>query len=492
MKKILFLLLLLLTPFMVIAETCDDSKIVIESAFLKDTKGIVDETKELSIDGKTLNFNISMLEPGDSANYDITIKNNSNFDYEIDFSNIKSNSEYITYKVTSDNNSKIIPAGKTLGVSLLITYNQKVPTEQFVDGVFKDNNNIILNLYNEQSNPLTLTNKNMIIIGVLSLIVIISFVLLIKTQKKSFIIPVIITVMMITVGVKALCKRELEVKANINIRKELITNIFQMEEGYLSAGDEILIGNDEHFYVISSDENKTVLLAKYTLHVGEVYENGIRVKTLSSSDFGYGLQNKTTSYNHTSNENTSIGMVPFSGKKYWLDENDNILEQYGSSNYEIMTGVAIYDNNYSSDQYIIDENSLDENDYCHEYSCKAIENNYSVSYFVNKYVDRLEQMGLEVDEGRLLKDTEASALGCGTGNSNYAFCPISISWLYYDNFWIDGLYDRYNPRILIRHQMSFEQNNEISSGVRPVIVIDTSLISLKDHDYFVNRPPIHQ
>ncbi len=486
MKKIL-LIILLLIPFAVKAEVCEDDKIVIESAVLKETNGVVDETKELSIDGKTFGINLGMLETGNSANYELVVKNNSNADYEIDFSKVKSGSEYITYTVTTENNSRIVKAGKTLGVSLLITYANEIPSAQFVDGVFHEDNHIVLNLYNEKQNPNTLVGSKAIIITIILALCFIVAITVFKKRKAVYLIPIIIASMTSIFVVKALCKSELEVNASIVISNGLINNLYQKEEGYLSSGDQIQIGNTEQFYVVSSNENQTVLLARYTLHVGEVYEDRLRTKTLTEDDFGYGLQHKKPSYNHAGGTIESIGMVPFSGKQYWLDENNNIIEQYGSTNISPMVGINIYDNTYNSELYEIDENSLNENGECLEGSCKTIANDYSVAYFVNKYVERLEDMGLEVEEGRLLKDTEAATLGCGTGNSNYAFCPQTINWLYYDQFWIDGLYSMGWPRVLSRHQMESKEYNKIVAGVRPVIVIDTSLIPLKSHEYFVNR-----
>ena len=181
-----------LIPFAVKAEVCEDDKIIIESAVLKETNGVVDETKELSIDGKTFGVNLGMLETGNSANYELVVKNNSNADYEIDFSKVKSGSEYITYTVTTENNSRIVKAGKTLGVSLLITYANEIPSAQFVDGVFHDDNHIVLNLYNEKQNPNTLVGSKAIIITIILALCFIVAITVFKKRKAVYLIPIII------------------------------------------------------------------------------------------------------------------------------------------------------------------------------------------------------------------------------------------------------------------------------------------------------------
>ena len=53
-----------------------------------------------------------------------------------------------------------------------------------------------------------------------------------------------------------------------------ITYVNRQNEGSITVGDEVAI-DTEHFYVISSDSTNTVLLAKYNLLVGDVYnKNG--------------------------------------------------------------------------------------------------------------------------------------------------------------------------------------------------------------------------
>ena len=50
-----------------------------------------------------------------------------------------------------------------------------------------------------------------------------------------------------------------------------ITMVNRKTYGKVSVGDEIALGN-EHFYVIETNNEKTTLLAKYNLYVGQIYK----------------------------------------------------------------------------------------------------------------------------------------------------------------------------------------------------------------------------
>ena len=63
-------------------------------------------------------------------------------------------------------------------------------------------------------------------------------------------------------------------------------------EGEITSGDVIKIGDTEEFYVVSSNQEKTVLLAKYNLLVGYINNESTNYEYtyISPSTPGYGLQ----------------------------------------------------------------------------------------------------------------------------------------------------------------------------------------------------------
>ncbi len=76
-------------------------------------------------------------------------------------------------------------------------------------------------------------------------------------------------------------------------KPEVIKYLTRQNEGQISIGDVIGIGETEDFYVISTNSEKTLLIAKYNLLVGS-YENtdGGLVNFDPLNTPGYGLQNE--------------------------------------------------------------------------------------------------------------------------------------------------------------------------------------------------------
>ena len=82
-------------------------------------------------------------------------------------------------------------------------------------------------------------------------------------------------------------------------------SITRQNEGQITPGDLVEIGDTEDFYVISSNQEKTVLLAKYNLLVGnESHDQGSTVTPMNpSTTQGYGLQSiDAISYNWNTDE----------------------------------------------------------------------------------------------------------------------------------------------------------------------------------------------
>ena len=148
MKKYLLLLLILLIPTNVFAGVCEPNKVIIESVTLENKTDGVIEKEEAHIDGKNININLSMKEVGDTANYIISVKNESEEDYVLDETSFNKSTEYIKYTINTDNN--VIPGGSKKEVHLKVEYTKEVPMEALTEGRYVDNN--ITNI-NVASNP---------------------------------------------------------------------------------------------------------------------------------------------------------------------------------------------------------------------------------------------------------------------------------------------------------------------------------------------------
>lgn len=236
----------------------------------------------------------------------------------------------------------------------------------------------------------------------------------------------------------------------------------------LTTGDLVTISKsgipDQDFYVVSSDASETVLLAKYSLLVGNLlnydFENDSMtwIKTYSSQDDGYGLQSSAAK---GMSDISQVVATPFSAINYWYDEiNDDLYSTYGT-----LSNAAndVYDPNYSSVALSIDH--TDPTDII------VNENNYSIAYYVEEYVNRLGVNGT----GRLLTVAEAVSLGCTRDPDND--CSLAPSWLNNEtSYWLGSVSEEGGP-YSIWYDGAFagdEFNNYYAMGIRPVIVVNTS------------------
>ena len=101
MKKVKIIipifLVLMFMPFVVNAETCDTDKISIDSITLEENFDNVEELEEARVNGKNINLNLSMSEVGDNVKYKITVKNDSNEDF--DFGKTISQEVYVKHDI---------------------------------------------------------------------------------------------------------------------------------------------------------------------------------------------------------------------------------------------------------------------------------------------------------------------------------------------------------------------------------------------------------
>ena len=218
MKKIktIILLLLLLIPFMVNAQTCDNGNVKIKAIYRKDKTENVEELSNPTIDNKKINLNLKMSEVGDSITYKVLVQNQTNEDYELNESNILVNSEF--FKYTLDTNDKVIKANTEKEIELKVVYNKEVDENKFVNGVYTDNQDLAVSLSNDNinTNPITKTNYVTIILFVLLMIqLILYFAWTKKTNSQTLIL--ILTILLIPISTNALCKVDIQVESHVQI-----------------------------------------------------------------------------------------------------------------------------------------------------------------------------------------------------------------------------------------------------------------------------------
>ena len=214
----------------------------------------------------------------------------------------------------------------------------------------------------------------------------------------------------------------------------------------LQIGDEICVEGDttECFNFIRYDGDNVVMLSKWNLKVGNIYNSsGTKTGEYSSSDTGYGLQS-SEALGYVSGQ-TRYGTVAFSGTNYWYDGSD-LKSKYGSA----WNTNNIYDTDYSA----------------------ASGTNYSVAYYVDNYKDILETYGLTVQSARLLTYSEAKTnVGCGSSSCPTGFIRNTSFWLGSANS-----YD-YVRRVYASGTFNYTTYSQAQyNGVRPVIVINKNAI----------------
>ena len=214
MKKILALLFLLFIPFMVNAE------VKIKEAVLVDNTEGLEVEKNPHFEGLELDIDMKLAEVGEYAKYKLTIENDTKKDYEIDMGEAFSTKEYIKYEFSFvDDDSAVLKSTESKDIYVTVSYNKEVPENEFVNGVYNDDNVMTINLSteeDEQVNPSTKTGY--IIFGVAIILVIsVAVILLSKHKLNKVMVLIIATAIIVPMSIFALEKITITIKAKIQI-----------------------------------------------------------------------------------------------------------------------------------------------------------------------------------------------------------------------------------------------------------------------------------
>jgi len=205
--------------------------------------------------------------------------------------------------------------------------------------------------------------------------------------------------------------------------------------GLISVGDEISI-DTEHFYVVSSNDDKTVLLSKYNLNVGAYTVDG-----------ELGIQNEAAKGYITENEPRS-STIAFSNTSYYSNEDGTLINKYGTS--------------YNHNNVYDSENGITPKE-------------------VKKYRLYLEKLGLNMLNERLITFDELIVLGCQYNTTTSTGTCNSVSqekqFINTNSYWTATASNSEGVKV-VRNGSIY--NNAIVSntynGVRPVIEISTDFL----------------
>ena len=227
MKKILMFIILLL-PFYVYAEdSCSQDDIQIESITLDSTQGNIEQTSEPNTDNNSINLGLKANVIDDNAVYKVVIKNTSNQDYTFDKSSLST--DYLNYDITYEDDSDIVKAGESKTIYLKVHYATKPAENTLTNGVVTTQPKVTFNLQKEEEvktiieevvNAITNPNthdKVFIYIGILIISLIITIILLRKYKKAKLTTMLIITFLITTQIVKAVCTCTLNINTELEI-----------------------------------------------------------------------------------------------------------------------------------------------------------------------------------------------------------------------------------------------------------------------------------
>ena len=241
-----------------------------------------------------------------------------------------------------------------------------------------------------------------------------------------------------------------------------ITYVTRQTEGQITPGDVIRIGDTENFYVISTNSEKTVLLAKNNLLVGNEVEGLSVTGPIASNTPGYGLQSDTATA-YVDGDGTYKGSIKFSDRVYWEGYLDENLEEFGIKSPYNANGASYDGNPYP---YVYDSNST-----IYEYINGE-----------NGYVNRLKSMGApSTITGRLLTYEEADAAQYIYDGVDEDENQISIIFDGRQSYWLGSSCSYSNSVWIVESNYSEfswydydSDNGDVYYGVRPVIEIPTS------------------
>ena len=232
MKKSLLLvvLLVLLMPIMVNAETCEG--VYIDSVTEYGRANNAEEEDEVLHECQKLDLNLSMSKVGDFVEYDVVVKNDTDEDVEISEDSLNASSDYFDYTASTEDGDFVIDAKSTKNIRLKVEYKANIPDEKFVGGEYNDNGAIDLNItgggedIEEEMNPQT-SDKIIVYLGILAVSVV---GLSLLTKKKRYYLGVFAIVAMVALipkGINAVSTYEIKVGAKVTVDKcktWLITN----------------------------------------------------------------------------------------------------------------------------------------------------------------------------------------------------------------------------------------------------------------------------
>jgi hypothetical protein len=294
MKRLIVLLIILLIPFNVFAETCDPSGITIQSIEMIGKSDGSNELNSAKANGTNINLDISFTKVNDYINYKLIIKNNTEDEYVLDESMFNKNYKNVEYKISSSN--KTITAGSTKEIVLSVSLKNDATI-----GMFSETNSFDLELTGGKIvNPPTGVKSLLYFIPVLLILGFIVFYVSKKNRAFKTIAIILVFAIIAPTIVKAVCKCNIKIDSKVTVENcayKIVTDIGSFEED--KDVKELCLGNDDvidgstikinsvwSYYGMWDANNPTAFLyyRVYPKIIGPVFNDNSYIKVYSDEN----------------------------------------------------------------------------------------------------------------------------------------------------------------------------------------------------------------
>ena len=280
MEKIIkiLLILLLLTPFGVLAEEkCSKENIKIKSIKQIGKTSGVEEISEASIEDNQINVKLKMIDLEDYIEYKLKIENTTNENIIFDENTLISKDEHFLYEIAYEDNSNTIEAHTSKNINLKIIYQKEIENSKYENGIYQLIESNTLKIIDQNlTNPNTGTTLYIWILIAIGIILVVGIIITKNNYVKALCLLILC---ILPCSVRALCQYEIELKTTIEVKqrpKLELENYFTMipdsssytistnDTGYNT--DQSIIPNELTLWrVIAKNEDGTIdAVSEYT------------------------------------------------------------------------------------------------------------------------------------------------------------------------------------------------------------------------------------
>ena len=399
MKKLFLTILffIIFTPLVIKAELCEDNKISIESITCIDKSENIRDCNQANVIDNNIELNLEVYEVGDTASYEIVIKNDSDEDYELNKDDLNLSSDYINYTLKTDDEEAVLGANKTTTVLLDVEYANEVPSDLFENGQLNDSKVLKVNIFSMSSledvapNPETLTGA-LITIGFIILLISAVLLILLKNKKyKEFLALSIAAFLIIPITIYAVCSYSVDLDTNITINNQPTIKEYLIENYPNNFTKYDRLVTDEvgktvqatNVFFAKSQETNNAIFAGYCWQIVRTTEQG-GIKMIFNGNpvngacpDSYNIEDRIIGKSVYNTNNDSFAYVGYMYNKAYP-------AVYLSSSSLNVFGKSV---KYENGKYTLQDTSNTRDEY-HHYGCNTREEGdtcETVNYFFNSY-----------------------------------------------------------------------------------------------------------